>query len=409
MKKNTDIVIGLQWGDEGKGKIVDLLLNKNKYDLVIRANGGNNAGHSIKIGNNEFVVHALPSGMLQNTINIIGPGCVVNAKAVVEELNSLKNFIKGKLVISDKVPLVLKRHIEADKQQELIKGSNSIGTTLRGIGPAYADLKNRNTVFAGDLLNIEKTIERFSYLKSEEKESLRAELEEYKTLIGKYIQNIRPLIKNASKILIEGAQATMLDNLYGSYPYVTSSSTIVSGLLMGSGLNHLNVRKVYGVMKMYATRVGNGPFVTEMEPEIASKVRKIGKEIGVSTGRERRCGWLDLIQLKEAVNLNGVTELCLIKSDVLDSFEDINICVSYKNKEVNYDSIPYDTEHIKPIYFVLPGWKEKTFEKIYKTRNEIPGKLLNVIDLIENDLEVPVTILSTGQGRESTSFLSKKP
>ena len=173
MKKNTDIVIGLQWGDEGKGKIVDLLLNKNKYDLVIRANGGNNAGHSIKIGNNEFVVHALPSGMLQNTINIIGPGCVVNAKAVVEELNSLKNFIKGKLVISDKVPLVLKRHIEADKQQELIKGSNSIGTTLRGIGPAYADLKNRNTVFAGDLLNIEKTIERFSYLKSEEKETLQ--------------------------------------------------------------------------------------------------------------------------------------------------------------------------------------------------------------------------------------------
>ena len=405
MKKNTDIVIGLQWGDEGKGKIVDLLLNKNKYDLVIRANGGNNAGHSIKVGNNEFAVHALPSGMLQDTINIIGPGCVVNAKAIVEELNSLKEFLKGTLVISDRAPLVLKRHIEEDKQQELMKGSNSIGTTLRGIGPAYADLKNRNTVFAGDLKNIEKTMERFNYLDPKEKESLRDELEEYKALIGKYVHNTRTLIKNASNILIEGAQATMLDNLYGSYPYVTSSSTIVSGLLMGSGLNHLNVRKVYGVMKMYATRVGNGPFVTEMEPELASKVRKLGKEVGVSTGRERRCGWLDLVQLKEAVDLNGVTDLCLIKSDVLDSFEEINLCISYKGKTGDIDFIPYDTDYVDPVYLVLPGWKEKTFGKLYKNKEEIPENLLDIIEFIESELNVPVSILSTGPGREQTNLI----
>jgi len=405
MKKNTDLVIGLQWGDEGKGKIVDLLLSKNKYDIVIRANGGNNAGHSIKVGDNEFAVHSLPSGMLQDTVNIIGPGCVVNPEAIIEEIKSLGSFLKGTLIISDKCPLILRKHIEEDKAQEILKGVNSIGTTLKGIGPAYADLKNRTAVFAGDLNNIEKAMLKFQYLNEKEISQLREELTSYKALIGKYVESISYRIRRAKKILIEGAQATMLDNLYGTYPYVTSSSTIVSGLLMGSGLNHSNVNKVYGVTKMYSTRVGNGPFITEMDKLTAKKVRHIGKEVGVSTGRERRCGWIDLVQLNEAILLNGVTDLCLIKSDVLDSFKSIKICTNYitENKDM-LDYIPYDQDNLMPLYQIVNGWEANTYGKIF-TRESMPKRLLEIITYIEYKLSTKVTYLSTGPERNQTMVL----
>jgi len=405
MQKNTDIVIGLQWGDEGKGKIVDLLLSQNNYDVVIRANGGNNAGHSIKINGKEFAVHSLPSGMFQKTINIIGPGCVVNANAIIKEISTLGNYIQGELIISDKCPLILKKHIDLDKQQEKEKGSSSIGTTLKGIGPAYADLKYRTAIFAGDLLDLDNLKNRFSYLTDIEYKNLEAELLEYKDLIGKYIKNIKPIIRNARSILIEGAQATMLDNLYGSYPYVTSSSTIVTGLLMGSGLNHLNVNRVYGVTKLYSTRVGNGPFVTEMDKELSKIVRNLGNEIGVSTGRERRCGWIDLVQLKEAIDLNGVTDLCLIKSDVLDSFEEIKLCISYERNGEDFNYIPYSLKDIKPVYLIKEGWKEKTYQKVFKTEDEIPENLKNILKVIVNNLGVRITYLSTGPGREETTYL----
>lgn len=402
MKKNTDIVIGLQWGDEGKGKIVDLLLSKNKYDLVIRANGGNNAGHSIKVGEKEFAVHSLPSGMLQDCVNIIGPGCVVNANAIKAELASLGEYAKGTLVIADNTPLILKKHIREDIEKESLRKNHSIGTTLKGIGPAYAALKNREAIFAGDLLDIDKTIEKFSYLPDRDK--LKKELLEARDILKPFIKSIKPIVNNANSILIEGAQATMLDNLYGTYPFVTSSTTLVSGLLMGSGLNHLNVNKVYGVTKAYTTRVGNGPFVTEMKPSTAEKVRTIGKEIGVSTGRERRCGWIDLVQLKEAIRLNGVTDLCLIKSDVLDTFSEIKLCDSYLFEGEKIDYIPYNLDLVKPIYKEIKGWKEKTFQKQFDNKN-LPLNLKIFIKLLETNLLVKVKYLSTGPAREETSLL----
>jgi len=403
--KNTDIVIGLQWGDEGKGKIVDLLVSKNNYDVVIRGNGGNNAGHSISANGKTFAVHAIPSGIFQKCVNIIGPGCVVNPKAVVKELENLGKYVVGELIISDRAPLVLQKHIDEDKEMEIKKGKNSIGTTLRGIGPAYASLKNRTALFAGDLLNIKEAMKRFDFLPKKERKALKKELKENKKLIGKYVKNIIPELHKAKRILIEGAQATMLDNLYGTYPYVTSSNTIVSGLLAGTGLNHTNIRKVYGVTKFYTTRVGNGPFVTEMKPKMAKYVQEVGKEEGVSTGRIRRCGWIDLVQLKYACKLNGVTDLCMMKSDVLDSV-DIKTCVGYKNGDEIIDYVPFSTKEYEPVYKKYDAWKEKTFNETYEYQN-IPENLDTILKDIEKYLDVPLSYLSTGPGREATTKIKK--
>jgi len=402
--KNTDVVIGLQLGDEGKGKIVDLLVSKNNYDVVIRANGGNNAGHSISANGKTFAVHAVPSGIFQKCKNIIGPGCVVSPKAVVKELNSLAEYVKGELIISDRTPLVLQKHIDEDIKMEKKKGKNSIGTTLRGIGPAYASLKNRTALFAGDLLNIDKAMKRFTFLSKKEQEELRLELLEDKKLIGKYVKNIIPEIDKAKRILIEGAQATMLDNLYGTYPYVTSSNTIVSSLLTGTGLNYSKIRKVYGVTKFYTTRVGNGPFVTEMKPKMAKYIQNVGKEEGVSTGRIRRCGWLDLVQVKYACKLNGVTDLCLMKSDVMDDLKNIKICKAYKSKKETIDYVPFDTDSYKPVYTKYKGWKESTFNKVYEYRNK-PENLELILNDIENYLGLPISYFSTGPDREATTII----
>ena len=399
---NVDVVVGLQWGDEGKGKIVDLLVSENNYDIVIRGNGGNNAGHSISANGKTYAVHAIPSGIFQDCVNIIGPGCVVNPVAINEELTKLKDNVKGKLVISDRAPLVLSKHIKEDNELEDKKGSNSIGTTLRGIGPAYASLKNRTALFAGDLLDIEKALTRFTFLSKKEQKELRKELENQKELIGEYVGNIIPYLKEATMILIEGAQATMLDNLYGTYPYVTSSNTIVSSLLTGTGLNHKNIRHVYGVTKFYTTRVGNGPFITEMKDKMAKRVQRIGKEEGVSTGRIRRCGWIDLVQLKYAIELNGVTDLCMMKSDVMDTFKKIKICVAYENKDEEIDYIPFDLSKYKPKYKKYDGWKEETFNKKYDYTN-LPENLEYMLKDIEEYLGVTITYFSTGPGREATT------
>ncbi len=400
--KNTDVVIGLQWGDEGKGKIVDLLVSKNNYNVVIRANGGNNAGHSISANGKTFAVHAIPSGIFQKCKNIIGPGCVVNPKAVVKELNSIREYVKGELIISDRAPLVLQKHIDEDMETEDKKGKNSIGTTLRGIGPAYAALKNRTALFAGDLLNIDKAMKRFTFLPKAEQQSLKLELIESKKLIGKYVKNIIPELDKANRILIEGAQATMLDNLYGTYPYVTSSNTLVSSLLTGTGLNHSNISRVYGVTKFYTTRVGNGPFVTEMKPKMAKYIQNVGKEEGVSTGRIRRCGWLDLVQVKYACKLNGVTDLCLMKSDVMDDLKNIKICTAYKSKKETIDYVPFDTDTYKPIYKKYKGWKESTFNKVYEYKNK-PENLELILQDIQEYLNLHISYFSTGPDRDATT------
>ena len=400
----TDVVVGLQWGDEGKGKIVDLIANN--YNAIIRANGGNNAGHSISINDKEYAVHSLPSGVLQkDMVNIIAPGCVVNPNAIVKEINTLGEDFVGNLFISDRCPLIMSYHIEQDIENEKNRGGNSIGTTLKGIGPCYAALKNRDVFFAGDLLNIENSLIRYSHLEQSVIENIRIELNIYKDLIGKFICDTFSLIQKQELTLLEGAQATMLDNLYGTYPYVTSSNTIVSGLLSGSSLNHSNVRNVIGVTKAYATRVGNGPFITEETGEIGEKIRTIGKEIGVSTGRKRRTGWLDLVQLNYAIQLNGINQLSIMKSDVLDSFEEIKICIAYQNiktqEKINY--IPFDLELYEPIYQIFEGWNTKTYGET--NISNLPKKLVDYLTFIESQSGVKIKYISTGPERNQTILI----
>lgn len=394
----ADIIVGMQWGDEGKGKIVDLMAEK--YEAVVRANGGNNAGHSISVGNKSFAVHALPSGVLQkDKVNIIGAGCVVNPNAVIQEINKLGEDFKGKLFISNRSPLVLKKYIEEDKEREQKKGDCAIGTTLRGIGPTYAALKNREVFLVGDLLDIETALKKYNLTEDEE---LRKELNEYKEMIGEFICDSLDLIKKQKEILIEGSQATMLDNTYGTYPYVTSSNTVVSGLLTGCGLNHRNVREVIGVTKAYCTRVGNGVFITEDLGSDGETIRKIGKEVGVSTGRPRRCGWIDLVQLRYAIQLNGIDRIAIMKSDVLDVFDKIKVCVMYKNKDsgVEIDYYPYDVENYEPVYVELEGWKENTFGM--NKYEDLPLKLKEYLSFIEDNIGVQIRFISTGPDREAT-------
>jgi len=407
----ADFVIGLQFGDEGKGKVIDSLLSSSvKYDGVVRGNGADNAGHQIVIGDKKFTLHSLPSGVLQPVVNIIGPGCVVNPNSIEKEIDNLGEHFIGTLVISERCPLIMKRHVTEDHALEAQKGENSVGTTLKGVGPAYASLKNRTAVFAGDLHDIPAALERFLYLEDNEFEDLKKELTIYASKIGQYVKSIKPVLRELKHILVEGAQATMLDNLYGTYPYVTSSSTTVPGLLMGIGLNHTHVGKVYGVMKPYSVRVGNGPFVTEMEPDMAHRVRVLGNEVGSTTGRDRRCGWTDFVQLQEAVVLNGVTDLCLMKSDVLDSFDEVQFCTAYKlepgvTELVEYLShVPFSYKNIEPYYDTFMVWDTELFGKTF-TRDTLPIQLSTIITFIEQKLDVPVTFFSTGPERDQTSFL----
>jgi len=395
----ADVVVGLQWGDEGKGKIVDIIAPT--YDAVIRANGGNNAGHSISANGKEYAVHILPSGVLQkDKLNIIASGCVVDPNAVIKEIETLGEDFKGNLLISERCPLILKQHIEKDKDLESKKGDNAIGTTLKGIGPAYAALKNRTVIFAGDLLDIENALKRFAYLEEQELIDLRIELNQLSLLIKDYIGDTFSKIQEQNSVLLEGAQATMLDNLYGAYPYVTSSNTIVSSLLTGSSLNHSNINEIIGVTKAYTTRVGNGPFITEELGEIGEKIRTIGKEVGVSTGRKRRCGWIDLVQLKYAIQLNGVTSLAIMKSDVLDTFEEIKVCIKYKNILTNeeIDYVPFNLDEYEAIYKTFQGWQTETYGET-KMFN-LPKQLMKLLKYISEELETEIKYISTGPKRD---------
>lgn len=404
MSIQADVVVGLQWGDEGKGKIVDIIAPN--YDAIIRANGGDNAGHSISANGKEYAVHILPSGVLQkDKLNIISAGCVVNPISVVKEIKTLGEDFVGNLLISERCPLILQQHIQKDKDLEAKKGDNAIGTTLKGIGPAYAALKNRTAVFAGDLLNIDGAMTRFTYLEVEEQEALKIELNELKLLIQDYIGDTFSEIQKQEIVLLEGAQASMLDNLYGAYPFVTSSNTIVSSLLTGSSLNHKNVRDIIGVTKAYTTRVGNGPFITEELGEVGDKIRTIGKEVGVSTGRLRRCGWVDLVQLKYAIQLNGVTKLAIMKSDVLDTFEEIKVCTHYAHKETGLliDYVPFDLSQYEAYYITFDGWMTETYGETEV--DNLPSKLADYISYISDSLGVPVKYISTGPKREQICSL----
>ncbi|MBB3186495.1 adenylosuccinate synthase [Microbacter margulisiae] len=420
-----DVLLGLQWGDEGKGKVVDVLTPK--YDVVARFQGGPNAGHTLEFEGEKYVLRSIPSGIFQgNKINIIGNGVVLDPalfKAEVEALEKSGHKLTDRLLISKKAHLILPTHRLLDAAYEASKGSNKIGTTGKGIGPTYTDKISRNGLRVGDLLhNFDQTyatavarhksiLAQYNYpiddLVRLEKEWFDGvkKLMEFQLIDSEHV--INKYIDHKKSILAEGAQGTMLDIDFGSYPFVTSSNTISAGVCTGLGIAPNKIGDVFGIFKAYCTRVGSGPFPTELDDEIGQKMRDLGYEYGSVTGRPRRCGWLDLVALKYAIMINGVTQLIMMKSDVLDNFDTIKICVGYKigNDEINYFPFETDTK-IEPIYAELPGWKCSMSSM--KHQNEFPEEFNAYIHFIENELKTPITIVSVGADREQTIFLPKK-
>ncbi len=409
----ADLIVGLQWGDEGKGKIVDLVA-KN-YDIVIRSQGGHNAGHTVVLDGKKYALHLLPSGVLNpNAMNIIGNGVVVYPKQLIKEINEFDKNIKSKLLISDKAHMILDHHIAIDKARERLRGKNAIGTTGRGIGPAYADKIARVGVRMGELGNIDKLMQKlfdyyemnkgyFEYLgvKIPDSEKLKKELEYYKSeLIENITDTTKYLWDNMDKnMLLEGAQATLLDIDHGTYPYVTSSNTIASGALTGSGLPPKTLSKVIGIAKAYTTRVGNGPFPTEEKSEEGNRIRKQGAEFGTTTGRPRRCGWFDVIAARYAVTLNACDEIALMKLDVLDGFEKVKVCIGYEVNGKKIDYFPSDLDGIEPIYIELEGWDKSSGVTEF---DKLPLNAKKYIEFLEESIGCHIKYVSTGAERNAT-------
>ncbi len=421
----VDVVLGLQWGDEGKGKIVDVLANS--YPVIARFQGGPNAGHSLHFEGKKFVLHTVPSGVFRkNAVNIIGNGVVIDPIIFREECMEIEATgvpVRERVVISKKAHLILPTHRIIDAAQEAAKGKSKIGSTLKGIGPTYMDKTGRNGLRVGDVLAADFA-DRFLTLKNkhiaylaqydyeynaEEKESEWMEAVEYlktfKLVDGEYTAN-KYLVEN-KKILAEGAQGTMLDVDFGSYPFVTSSSTTCAGVCTGLGVAPTKIGKVYGIFKAYCTRVGSGPFPTELNDETGEELRKKGFEFGATTGRPRRTGWLDLPALKYAIMLDGVTELIMMKADVLDTFDTIKVAVGYKVDGVETDQVPYDTyAEIEPIYKEFKGWN-KDLSQITR-EEELPFEFMNYVRFIEKELNVPISVISLGPDRVQTIFRNEE-
>lgn len=413
-------LLGLQWGDEGKGKIVDFLAPQ--YEVVARFQGGPNAGHTLEFDNKKFVLHQIPSGIFrEDVINIIGNGLVLDAIVLKKEIINLENQgvnLRKNLFISSKAHLILPSHKLLDAALENQKGDKKIGSTQRGIGPTYQDKTGRLGLRVGDILRpeyqqkyqnlVEKHTQDLKNLGVENPEINQKEFDEAIDFLKQLnITNteylLSDLIKQGKNILAEGAQGTLLDVDFGSYPFVTSSNTITAGALTGLGVAPQHIKETLGIFKAYCTRVGSGPFPTEQDNEIGEKIRQIGKEFGATTGRKRRCGWLDLPALKYAIMLNGVTKLLMMKSDVLNDFAEIPICTHYEleNGEIT-DRLPYCliSEPVKPIYKVMKGW-QKDLTNLTKV-DELPQNLLDYIAFIEKELEVPITLVSIGPDRKET-------
>ena len=413
-----DVVLGLQWGDEGKGKIVDVLAGR--YPAVARFQGGPNAGHSLHFDGHNFVVRSIPSGIFRDgSTNIIGSGVVLDPITFREECGNISMMHiepKEKLCISKKAHLILPTHRLLDAAYEAAAGKSKIGSTLKGIGPTYTDKISRHGLRVGDILAPDFQ-ERFEKLKNRHLQLLKdlnfecdpdkdeAEwmsaieflkgfnLIDCEYFVNKWLEN-KPM-------LAEGAQGSMLDIDYGSYPFVTSSSTTVGGVCTGLGVAPSKIGHVYGIFKAYCTRVGSGPFPTELFDETGEKIRQVGHEFGAVTGRPRRCGWLDLVALKYTVMIDGVTDLIMMKSDCLDDFETIKVCTSYKVDGVETDQVPFDiAAKIDPVYTEFPGWK-KDLTGIRK-ESELPQEFKNYIKFMESYLGVPISIISLGPDREAT-------
>jgi len=411
MKGKVDVLLGLQFGDEGKGKIVDLLTPQ--YDIVARFQGGANAGHSLHFDGKSYVLHLIPSGIFrENCINVIGNGVVIDPISLIEEITKLESDgidVKSKLIISDKAHLVLPSHKLLDKQNEEAKGDSKIGSTLKGIGPSYTDKVSRNGIRVGDIFSesFEKDLH-YIYselnLSTENKDFFSAcrELKKYTILDTTYYLN-QALFEGKS-VLAEGAQGTLLDNDFGTYPFVTSSNTTVGGVLTGLGVPASSIGKVIGIAKAYSTRVGSGPFPTELNDSTGEELRKVGLEWGATTGRPRRCGWLDLPILKYSCMINGVTELFLMKVDVLNDFKEIKVCTEYVIDNTVTSQLPNNLEEIvSPNYEDFDGWAQNiSMNKSYET---LPNNLKKYVDFIESYLGVPIRLISNGPDREE--FITK--
>lgn len=404
-------ILGAQWGDEGKGKIVDLLTEK--CNAVVRFQGGHNAGHTLVVDGKTTILHLVPSGILHKNVKcIIGNGVVLSLEALSEEIEILKKNnidVENRLLLSDGCPLILPIHIELDKAREIKKGKSKIGTTGRGIGPAYEDKISRRGIRLGDLSDQESLLDKVKELldyhnfvlenyynvdtfnENEVYENLLLNYDKYKKFIIDVPEYINKAFQENKKIVFEGAQGTLLDIDHGTYPFVTSSNTTVGGIFTGSGVAPKKLDYILAIIKAYTTRVGSGPFMTELFDDNGKQLAKIGHELGATTGRERRCGWLDLVALKRSIIINGFTGICLTKIDVLDQFEKIKVCVEYKNN--------------KPVYKTFDGWMTN-ITKI-KKYDELPEKTKIYITTIEEYLEVPVDIISNGPGREQNIFKNK--
>ncbi len=423
----VDVLLGLQWGDEGKGKVVDVLTPK--YDVISRFQGGPNAGHTLEFNNIKHVLHTIPSGIFrENKINIIGNGVVIDPIVFQKEIESLKKLgfdISQNLYISKKAHMILPTHRLLDAASEQKKGDSKIGSTLKGIGPTYKDKIGREGLRVGDILcdfetKYKSRIDNHKLLLKDffqfDYEKILADceaewfngievLKSFKIVDTEHM--INNLLKDKKTILAEGAQGTLLDIDFGSYPFVTSSNTICAGACTGLGVAPNKIGDVLGIFKAYCTRVGMGPFPTELLDETGDALRKAGHEYGSTTGRPRRCGWLDLVALKYSVMLNGVTELIMMKADVLDQFDSIKICVGYDIDGVVTEEFPFElNDSVKPFYVELPGWKTDLTR--IKSQNEFPEELNNYINFIEEEMGIPVTIASVGPNREQTIFLDKE-
>jgi adenylosuccinate synthase len=415
----ADVLLGLQWGDEGKGKVVDVLTPG--YDIIARFQGGPNAGHSLEFNNIKHVLHNIPSGIFREGIlNIIGNGVVIDPIIFKDEADSIEKLginITKNLFISKKAHLILPSHRILDAASEASKGKSKIGSTLKGIGPTYMDKTGRNGLRIGDILR-DDFKEKYNALLNKHKELLKIYNFEYD--IKKYEEGwwegiaalrkfkiidseifINKGLKEEKKVLAEGAQGTLLDIDFGSYPFVTSSNTICAGACTGLGIAPNKIGNVLGIFKAYCTRVGSGPFPTELENKTGELMRSNGHEFGATTGRPRRCGWLDLVALKYAVMINGVTELVMTKADVLTGFDTIKVCTAYETSSGIFDFLPYSMEDkITPIFKEFNGWKDDI--STIRSYDKLPKELLDYINFIEKETEVPVKIVSVGPNRDAT-------
>ncbi len=418
----VDLLLGLQWGDEGKGKIVDVFTEK--YDIIARFQGGPNAGHTLEFDGQKHVLHTIPSGIFhKNTINLVGNGVVIDPIIFKKELENLDTYIthyRSNLLISRKAHLILPTHRLLDAASEASKGKAKIGSTLKGIGPTYMDKTGRNGIRVGDLeldgwkdkyralADKHESMIKFynvdvQYNLAELEDEFFAAIEVLKTL--KFIDSehyLQVAQKEGKTVLAEGAQGSMLDIDFGTYPFVTSSTTTAAGACTGLGVSPNKIGDAFGIFKAYTTRVGSGPFPTELFDEDGKTISRVGNEVGATTGRPRRCGWLDLIALKYAIEINGITHLIMTKGDVLSGFKTVKVCTAYnyKGKEIHHLPFNIEPENVTPVFTEFKGWKEDITKM--KDASQFPKELKEYIEFLEKELETPISVVSVGPDRNQT-------